>query len=220
MSVYLILYNFIQLCGWCYFFGKVTLDLINQKSLQEIFSNTHIILECCEYGAFLEIIHALLGLVRSSIFATTIQILTRISIVLMLQFIPSALSYGYLIIYFAWSSIEIVRYTYYALNLIKKDFINFNVPYLLIWCRYSFFVMLYPIGTYGEMMTIWNAQKDLSKYILWKNNFFNISFGDLLYPLYLIFIPGLIFLYGYLFKQRKKVLHRLNDANIKMKKIE
>ena len=70
------------------------------------------------------------------------------------------------------------------------------------------------------MMTIWNAQKDLSKYILWKNNFFNISFGDLLYPLYLIFIPGLIFLYGYLFKQRKKVLHRLNDANNKMKKIE
>ena len=219
MSIYLFLYNFIQLCGWSFFFFRGVLNLINFNSLQEMYSNTHIILECCQYGAFLEIIHAIIGIVKTSILSTSIQIIGRISIVLLLQFVPVEISYGYLIIFFAWSSIEIVRYSYYILNLIKKNFSNFNIPYLLIWCRYTFFIVLYPIGSFGEMLIIYNAQKYFNKIILWKNNAFNIYVGNLFYPIYLLFLPGLIFMYGYLFKQRKKVFNRLNN-NIKMKKNE
>ena len=219
MSIYLFLYNFIQLCGWSFFFFRGVLNLINFNSLQEMYSNTHIILECCQYGAFLEIIHAITGIVKTSILSTSIQILGRISIVLLLQFVPVEISYGYLIIFFAWSSIEIVRYSYYILNLIKKNYSNFNIPYLLIWCRYTFFIVLYPIGSFGEMLIIYNAQKYFNKIILWKNNAFNIYVGNLFYPIYLLFLPGLIFMYGYLFKQRKKVFNRLNN-NIKMKKNE
>jgi len=156
---YLILYNFLQLCGWSCFFFKVTNYLINSKPLQEIYSNSHLILECCQYGAFLEIIHSIIGLVKSSIFATSIQIIGRIIIVVILQFFQSAVSKGYFLIYFAWSMVEIVRYTYYIMNLLQKDFFKFNIPYILIWCRYSFFVVLYPIGVSGEMITVWNAKK-------------------------------------------------------------
>ena len=219
MSIYLFLYNFIQLCGWSFFFFRGVLNLINFNSLQEMYSNTHIILECCQYGAFLEIIHAITGIVKTSILSTSIQIIGRISIVLLLQFVPVEISYGYLIIFFAWSSIEIVRYSYYILNLIKKNYSNFNIPYLLIWCRYTFFIVLYPIGSFGEMLIIYNAQKYFNKIILWKNNVFNIYVGNLFYPIYILFLPGLIFMYGYLFKQRKKVFNRLNN-NIKMKKNE
>ena len=219
MSIYLFLYNFIQLCGWSFFFFRGVLNLINFNSLQEMYSNTHIILECCQYGAFLEIIHTITGIVKTSILSTSIQIIGRISIVLLLQFVPVEISYGYLIIFFAWSSIEIVRYSYYILNLIKKNFSNFNIPYLLIWCRYTFFIVLYPIGSFGEMLIIYNAQKYFNKIILWKNNVFNIYVGNLFYPIYILFLPGLIFMYGYLFKQRKKVFNRLNN-NIKMKKNE
>ena len=219
MSIYLFLYNFIQLCGWSFFFFRGVLNLINFNSLQEMYSNTHIILECCQYGAFLEIIHAITGIVKTSILSTSIQILGRISIVLLLQFVPVEISYGYLIIFFAWSSIEIVRYSYYILNLIKKNYSNFNIPYLLIWCRYTFFIVLYPIGSFGEMLIIYNAQKYFNKIILWKNNAFNIYVGNLFYPIYILFLPSLIFMYGYLFKQRKKVFNRLNN-NIKMKKNE
>ena len=220
MSRYLFLYNFIQLCGWCLFISKVSYYLINSLSLQEIYLNTHIILECCQYGAFLEIIHAILGIVKSNIFATSIQILGRITIVIILQFFPSSVSYGYFLLSFGWSIIELVRYLYYILSLVQKDFSNFNIPYLLIWCRYSFFVVLYPIGVSGEIITTWNAKKDFSKYILWKKHDFKLTLSDMVYPAYILYIPSLIFLYGYLFKQRKKVLNRLNDVNIKMKKIE
>ena len=140
---------------------------------------------------------------------------------LILQFFPSSISNGYFLLSFGWSIIEIVRYSYYILSLFQKDFSNFNIPYLLIWCRYSFFVVLYPIGVSGEIITIWNAKKDFCKYTLWKNSNFKITLADLVYPAYILYIPSLIFLYGYLFKQRKKVLNRLNNVvNAKMKKNE
>ena len=218
-SVYLILYNFLQLCGWSCFFFKVTNYLINSKPLQEIYSNSHLILECCQYGAFLEIIHSIIGLVKSSIFATSIQIIGRIIIVVILQFFQSAVSQGYFLIYFAWSIVEIVRYTYYIMNLLQKDFFKFNIPYILIWCRYSFFVVLYPIGVSGEMITVWNAKKDFNKYILYQTDKYTFTAADLIYPIWIFYIPALIYLYGYLFKQRKKVLNRLNN-DIKIKKNE
>ena len=69
-------------------------------------------------------------------------------------------------------------------------------------------------------MTIWNAQKDCSKYILWKNNDISISAAMLFYPLYILFIPTFICMYGYLFNLRKRVLYRLNNDNINIKKNE
>ena len=218
-SLYLILYNFLQLCGWSFFFFKGINLIINSKSFQEIYSDTHLILEYCQYGAFMEIIHSIIGLVRSSIFATSIQIIGRIIIVVILQFFESAISKGYLLIFFAWSIVEIVRYTYYIINLLQKEFVKFNIPYLLIWCRYSFFIVLYPIGVSGEMITVWNAKKDFSKFILYKGNNFNFTVANLIYPIWLFYIPALVYLYGYLFKQRRKVLNRLNN-DIKTKKNE
>ena len=218
-SLYLILYNFLQLCGWSFFFFKGINLIINSKSFQEIYLDTHLILEYCQYGAFLEIIHSIIGLVRSSIFATSIQIIGRIIIVVILQFFESAISKGYLLIFFAWSIVEIVRYTYYIINLLQKEFVKFNIPYLLIWCRYSFFIVLYPIGVSGEMITVWNAKKDFSKFILYKGNNFNFTVANLIYPIRLFYIPALVYLYGYLFKQRRKVLNRLNN-DIKTKKNE
>ena len=220
MSMYLLLYNCIQFCGWCFFLAKVALDLIDSKSIEEIFSDTHIILEFCQYGAFLEIIHAILGIVKTRLLPTVMQISVRIFIVILLQFVPSSVSNGYLLIWFAWSSIEVVRYSFYALKLLQKDANSFNIPYFLTWCRYTFFIWLYPFGSTGEMMTIWNAQKDCSKYILWKNNDISISAAMLFYPLYILFIPTFICMYGYLFNLRKRVLYRLNNDNINIKKNE
>ncbi len=47
---------------------------------------------------------------------------------------------GVLLVCFAWSVTEVVRYSYYAFNILGF------VPYLLTWCRYSLFIILYPLG--------------------------------------------------------------------------
>nr|CAG8527922.1 3285_t:CDS:2 [Entrophospora candida] len=51
----------------------------------------------------------------------------------------------------AWSIAEIVRYLYYAFNLIGKQ------PDLLLWCRYTFFYLLYPVGAGSEAVLIFKS---------------------------------------------------------------
>ena len=206
-TIYLILYNFLQFFGWSLFLIKVCLGKIRSKSIEEIYDETHFILECCQYGASLEILHSLLKIVKSSFFATAIQILGRIAIVAILQYFRNSISIGYILLSFAWSIIEIIRYPYYLLNLIKGQSKSLEIPYFLIWCRYSFFIILYPIGVAGEMITIWNSRKDLEKYKLGSK----YTVSDLVYPIYILYVPGLIFLYTYLFKQRSKVLKKLKE---------
>ena len=204
-TIYLILYNFLQFLGWTLFFTKVAFGVIKSKSIEEIYEETLLILEYCQYGASLEILHSLLRLVKSSFFATAIQILGRIAIVAILQYYKSSVSIGYLLLSFAWSLIEIIRYPYYILSLVKGENKSFDIPYILIWCRYSFFILLYPIGVSGEMITIWNSRKDFEKYKLGSK----YSVSDLVYPVYILYVPCLIYLYSYLFKQRSKVLNKL-----------
>ena len=193
-TIYLILYNFLQFLGWTLFFTKVAFGVIKSKSIEEIYEETLLILEYCQYGASLEILHSLLRLVKSSFFATAIQILGRIAIVAILQYYKSSVSIGYLLLSFAWSLIEIIRYPYYILSLVKGENKSFDIPYILIWCRYSFFIVLYPIGVSGEMITIWNSRKDFEKYKLGSK----YSVSDLVYPVYILYVPCLIYLYSYL----------------------
>ena len=213
INLYLILYNSVQLFGWTLFFSKVTLDLIKSKTIPEIYEDTHVILQFCQYGASLEILHSLIKLVKSSVFATSIQILGRMAIVAILQYFRSSVSFGYLLLYFAWSLVEMIRYPYYIFKIIKSEHKSFDVPYWLVWCRYSFFIVLYPIGVSGEMITIWHARKDLQNY----NITTSYTVADLVYPIYVLYVPPLIFLYSYLFKQRNKELKKVNEEK-KIKK--
>ena len=209
-TIYLFLYNLLQFLGWFHFFIKVSKFLIISKTIQGIYNETHFILQFCQYGAILEIIHSILQIVKSNIFATAIQILGRCAIVAILQYFDNSVSIGYLLLSFAWSLIEIIRYSYYLFNLYKNEKKSFEIPYIHIWCRYSFFIILYPIGVAGEMITIWNARKDLEKYKL-VNKY---TYADLVYPIYILYIPSLIFLFSYLFKQRDKVLSKLDKEKI------
>ena len=51
----------------------------------------------------------------------------------------------------SWSTIEIVRYSYYALGLVGVD------VYIHKWLRYTLFIVLYPSGVFSEIATIFFA---------------------------------------------------------------
>lgn len=51
----------------------------------------------------------------------------------------------------AWTFSEIVRYPYLMISTAD------SAPAWLTWLRYSAFLVLYPIGFYGEMRCIWDA---------------------------------------------------------------
>ena len=201
---YLILYNVVQYLGWTAFFVLFVINYASTQDLQQTYDNTFYMVQFFQYLAILEIVHIILRLVRSPLFTTFVQVMSRVVIVFVLAKIKSSLSIGYVLLSLAWSITEMVRYTYYYLSLIKHNYItSFELPYILVWCRYSFFIVLYPIGVSGELITLWNSTKELKNYALG-----NITLAHLIYFAFVLYVPGLFMLYTYMLKQRKSTLKK------------
>ena len=201
---YLILYNVVQYLGWTAFFVLFVINYASTQDLQQTYDNTFYMVQFFQYLAILEIVHIILRLVRSPLFTTFVQVMSRVVIVFVLAKIKSSLSIGYVLLSLAWSITEMVRYTYYYLSLIKHNYItSFELPYFLVWCRYSFFIVLYPIGVSGELITLWNSTKELKNYALG-----NITLAHSIYFAFVLYVPGLFMLYTYMLKQRKSTLKK------------
>ena len=99
---------------------------------------------------------------------------------------------------FAWSITEIVRYLYYALHTLAFE------PSLLVWLRYSTFVILYPLGTAGELITIYSSVAVLNQ--------IRENAGFIMFLVMAIYPFGFYMLYTYMWRQRSKVLgHHKKD---------
>ncbi len=99
---------------------------------------------------------------------------------------------GLHLIMFAWSITEIVRYSFYFSGLIGKE------VKLLVFLRYTLFLVLYPAGVTGELLIILSWMKR-DGFIFSLND---IVFGIILVS-YFVFFPGM---FGHMLAQRKKKL--------------
>jgi very-long-chain (3R)-3-hydroxyacyl-CoA dehydratase len=155
----------------------------------------------------IEVVHCVIGLVPSNAIQTAMQILSRLIVVwgILRPVVESQDSIGLPLLMTAWSFAEATRYIYYALNIYDA------VPYFVTWCRYSFFIVLYPVGVTGELVTIVSALPHIMKRSLFAiplPNPINVSFyyEYLLYIVMLSYLPFFPQLYGYMLTQRKKFL--------------
>jgi very-long-chain (3R)-3-hydroxyacyl-CoA dehydratase len=88
--------------------------------------------------------------VKSPVVSTAVQVFSRILVLFFIniflrdQPLLVATSTGILIVSIAWGVTELARYSLYFLQLFGKQ------PRFLLWIRYSFFVVLYPLGVTGE----------------------------------------------------------------------
>ena len=116
-------------------------------------------LSIIQFAQFIEVLHCLIGLVKSNALITFQQIFTKNLIVfgIATPFIGPKFSLGIFLVTGCWSIAEITRYLYYASNILNL------VPYALTWCRYSFFLILYPIGAAGELLLIFSSLNEISK---------------------------------------------------------
>ncbi|MCJ1442981.1 MAG: hypothetical protein MMC23_003478 [Stictis urceolatum] len=146
--------------------------------------------------AVLEIVHSALGLVRSPLSTTFLQVFSRILLVwgivypFPLQTSPSPFYSSMLI---AWSVTEVVRYAFFVQNL------RGTVPPALVWLRYNLFYVLYPVGISSECVMMWKASwatEGLPRFAIWA-----VLVG---------YVPGSYVLYTHMIKQRKKVMRSQN----------
>lgn len=157
--------------------------------------------------AVLELVHALAGFVRSPVVTTAMQIASRLFLVwgVVWMFPDAATSTPYCTMVLAWSITEVIRYSYYAVNL-SKDGV---VPRWLVWLRYNTFYVLYPLGAGSEMVVTFLALDDAAKF----SPLYALAFKIIL----LIYIPGFYVMYTHMIKQRRRVLKNIGKRKAPVK---
>ncbi|KAF4987447.1 hypothetical protein FDECE_15437 [Fusarium decemcellulare] len=143
----------------------------------------------------LEVLHALTGLVRASPATTALQVAGRNTIVWAItrnypDVAAEESAYSYMLM--AWNLADSVRYLYFAFQTGTS-----SVPTILLWARYNFFIVLYPIGILSEARLVYKviepskARSSTYQYLLW----FGLA----------IYVPAFYVLCGHMITQRAKV---------------
>ena len=165
---------------------------------------------------YLEVIHAITGIVKSSPVPTFIQVTGRafVFIAICEHYVSSQNSIQFSTMVLAWNMSEIIRYSYYATNLT-------GIPIdVLTWLRYTLFIVLYPIGAGSELLCMMVALPDIKadqdRNISMPNKL-NITFNFYYLIIFLMFLYIPIFpqLYCHMLRQRKKILGRQPQSESK-----
>jgi len=210
-KAYLLAYNLAQVAGWCYVGTLLLPHLMHFAKTGRPSVTTYS--ECChvvrifQAVAYVEVIHNIVGIVKSNPLLTFMQISSRVVIACIVtdNFKNAQVSPAYNTMLLAWTLSEIVRYAYYAMGIL-----NVKV-YALTWMRYTFFIVLYPVGVSSELAVLYAAlpQVKTSSLLTYQMpNAFNATFS-LYYALiifglsYVPFFPQLFF---HMVAQRRKVI--------------
>jgi very-long-chain (3R)-3-hydroxyacyl-CoA dehydratase len=149
--------------------------------------------------AVMEIVHAIAGLVKTPVPTTVIQVFSRLWLVWAIaeRHVQQAASPWYASMVFAWSVTECIRYPFYANALMGAD------SPLLLWARYTFFYVLYPLGAGSEAMLMFRTLPHVlpwNKPAAWTpENYFNAL-------LFVLWWPGLYVMYSHMRRQRRRAL--------------
>lgn len=132
--------------------------------------------------AYLDVIHVMLGLVKTPVLTSFIQTSAKLFIVCLYNLYPEHYSKCTVV---TWCITEIIRYGYYS-N--RSKFMQF--------LRYNMFIVLYPIGFSCELYTM---------YCIYQVTTDN-GLKSLLSVIIVLYTPVFVFMYKYMFSQRAKYL--------------
>ncbi|KAL8706850.1 MAG: hypothetical protein Q9201_000119 [Fulgogasparrea decipioides] len=188
---YLSAYNSVCALLWLSIFGRVVL-LVPITGYGSVYEGAGDFTKWTQTVAILEIFHSAFGLVRSPLLTTIMQVSSRILLVwAVVDRFPSTTGQSpfYSSMLLAWSASEVVRYSYFVLNL------RSSVPGFMTWLRYNMFYVLYPVGIASETVLVWKASEEAEEPWKW------IGWGVLG-----LYVPGSYVLYTYMIAQRRKVM--------------
>eukprot|EP01116_Phalansterium_solitarium_P008768 TRINITY_DN2273_c0_g1_i1.p2 TRINITY_DN2273_c0_g1~~TRINITY_DN2273_c0_g1_i1.p2 ORF type:complete len:244 (-),score=75.97 TRINITY_DN2273_c0_g1_i1:529-1260(-) len=206
VKFWLVLYNAIQVLGWSAILIALAKHFAEGKPYETAWDSVGHLLIIFQNAAVLEVVHAAVGAVRSPVGTTFIQVLSRVALTAVAQHIDVARSSVFFsLMVGSWSLTEVVRYLYYVVSQVGE------VPSVLLWLRYSLFLVLYPSGVAGEVGTLYSslpyfeAHRPFSLFMPNKYNFAFDSYWAVWFVL-ATYLPGLPFMYTYMQGQRRKYL--------------
>ncbi|KAJ6261914.1 hypothetical protein Dda_2713 [Drechslerella dactyloides] len=199
---YLVAYNTLSAALWAVVLARVVATSA-RDGVENVYENVGNYVKWTQTLALMEIVHAIVGVVRTPLFTTLTQVASRFNLVwpvLGFTATPMRSSPAYAAMLLAWSVTEIIRYSYYAANLQGEP------PAWLSALRYNTFFVLYPVGIVTEMWEIYGAMGDLEAF-----GGAGSSVGWWLAALekvvlYATYVPGSYVMYTHMMRQRRKMI--------------
>ncbi|XP_041362904.1 very-long-chain (3R)-3-hydroxyacyl-CoA dehydratase-like [Gigantopelta aegis] len=207
--LYLFLYNMFQFVGYSYivFVLQYRFYKYGEDDKHTAFETVGSQVMVCQFVAVMEIVHPLLGLVKSGFFAPFAQVFGRNFILFVLLLneprLHTAPAVWYLFV--VWCAVEMVRYPYYMLNTLGKE-IDF-----ITWLRYTVWIPLYPLGFLLEgtivimSIPLFTQTEKLSVHLPNSTNF-AFYFPWLLHGYLALLAIAAYKMMNYMYLQRKKKL--------------
>lgn len=190
--------NIISLGGWSYLLFAVGLQLFLDRDtfVQSDISCDVYVLRGIQLFQIIEIILILIGKSKGSIAGSFFQILGR-NIVAQIFISPESNRLRFATVVIIWAMADINRYLYYL----------FKTNPLTGFLRYNSFIVLYPIGVYGEMLII-------NDFIKINSETLTDAYVYIIRGIQASIIIGLIFLYKYMLNSRRKYMKSLENQGV------
>ncbi|OCH88253.1 PTPLA-domain-containing protein [Obba rivulosa] len=177
--------------------------------------------------AVLEVLHVLLGWVRSPLGTTLAQVASRLYLVWGITYLfdNTRTHPLYASMVLSWAITEVVRYSFYAFALLGRE------PRFLLLLRYTLFYVLYPTGAGSEAGLIYASlpspgpAASLLSHLpvrfqaLFEKPWYQALHDDVRGVLFCIWWPGLYVMYTHMMKQRRRVLGKGRTLGAKPKSI-
>ncbi|KAF0918288.1 hypothetical protein E2562_023365 [Oryza meyeriana var. granulata] len=207
--LYLSVYNWIVFLGWAQVSWSMILALL-ENGHEAVYAAIERHLLFAQTAAIMEILHSIVGLVRSPVSSTLPQITGRLFITWgILWSFPETHSHILVTsMIISWGITEVIRYSFFG---IKESF-GFT-PSWLVWLRYSTFIVCYPVGMVSEVGLIYIAfpfMKASGKYCLRMPNKWNFYFDYFYFSAFFmaLYVPVFPHLLCYMVAQRKNALSK------------
>lgn len=207
-KTYLFLYNLAMFIMFLMVHIILTIKSFAGKMDDESVQGAAFIIKLLTYTQLLESIHPVLGLVPGGPCMPFLQVAGRLLVNYFLtdpEIRWNSAPYAqYLFI--VWSSVEIFRYSFYALRVFKVEI------YPITWARYTLFMPLYPMGGFCEAQIVMVSAEHFEKtraYTIELPNSanFSLSLPSLLRFYYVALLgPSIFYLMRYMWSQRCKQL--------------
>jgi hypothetical protein len=242
-SVILFVYNVTQFIGWlCVLMRIINLFFFKWDSqvefLKASYRDTGFLVLLLQQLSCLEIVFVFVGILKTPLMNIFMQLLARNIVVLfVVQYTDSEkiLNSPAIFLYtISWCLADTPRYLW----LIIKCFISCgprcerrlaSLFSILNYIRYTWFIILYPVGGLGEGWTMFNAYGLNIKRIVdlpfsmpsvgIKHEHYELDMDFIIkYVYFPLYIPGFLFLYFHMLKQRSRKIPGNVAADRKMKK--
>eukprot|EP00199_Chlamydomonas_sp_CCMP681_P005401 CAMPEP_0119108454 /NCGR_PEP_ID=MMETSP1180-20130426/14478_1 /TAXON_ID=3052 ORGANISM="Chlamydomonas cf sp, Strain CCMP681" /NCGR_SAMPLE_ID=MMETSP1180 /ASSEMBLY_ACC=CAM_ASM_000741 /LENGTH=234 /DNA_ID=CAMNT_0007094067 /DNA_START=48 /DNA_END=752 /DNA_ORIENTATION=+ len=223
-NTYLLLYNTALTAAWGYVLYLTYANILENKGdTKGVYQAVELPLKIAQSAAILEVLHAAMGLVRSPVAITAMQVASRLWVLWgLIVPVPGPTTQGALVLgtimdrytfrldlvslLTAWCISEVIRYSFYAF----KEALGY-VPYPSLWLRYTGFIVLYPLGVASELTMCYLAWPTISSkglFSLPMPNRLNLGVDYSIVCLLICasYLPGLPTLYQYMLVQRRKQL--------------